>query len=224
MISLPKIIIYDLDGTIIDTADLHIKGWSHAFQKIGQLNKFEEDRLPEGFESYQKGRGGDEAAKYIYGDNALPDLIKQFRKIKGEYVADKIGNSPIFPGFIETHDQIIENGSLVWICTSAPGNQVNSILEKHPALQDRLKGQIVFEGMYSKSKPSPEPIFATLKLAGEFRPADGLYVGDAHSDYMAAASAGTGFVYFCPLTEMIDDKIPADIKRIQYHKDIFDVI
>lgn len=224
MIFTPKIVIYDLDGTIIDTTKLHEDGWQHAFNELGKPNKVGKQELPEGFMLYQKGRSGDFAAKYIYGDSVSEEVLKAFRKIKKDYVEDKIGDSPIFPGFIDANDYIMNKGCLVWICTSASASQVDSVFEENPDLTDRLNGNVVLKGMFKESKPSPECLFVTLRMAGGFRPDQGLYVGDAHPDYMSAKNAGTGFVYFCPPTETIDDKIPSDVIKIQHHIEITDVL
>jgi beta-phosphoglucomutase len=224
-LSLPKIIIYDLDGTIIDTTKLHEEGWKHAFEKLGQPNKFGKLELPEGFLQYQKGRTGELAAKYVYGDDAKPEVLKAFRSIKSGYVEDKIGDSPTFPGFTIAHDvyKLFSQGA-VWVCTSAPQNQVESVLKKNSDLEKRLAGKVVFKGMFKESKPSAEPLLVTLQTAGGFRPSEAIYVGDAQSDYGSAVNAGTGFIYFCPPTETIDANIPTNVPRIQNHLRIFDAI
>ena len=49
----PKAVIFDVDGTLIDSVDLHAKAWVLAFQDYGHKVRFEEVRS-------QIGKGGDQ--------------------------------------------------------------------------------------------------------------------------------------------------------------------
>jgi phosphoglycolate phosphatase-like HAD superfamily hydrolase len=221
-IQIPKLIIYDFDGTIVDTAKLNFDGWQFAFDEIKLPNKYGNFELPPEFAEYQKGKSGEDAARYVYGENAPDNLINMFREIKKGYTKVRYGDSPVFTGFIEAHDYIRNNGGLVWVCTQANEEEVHSIFDKNLDLKQRLEDKVVLKGMFEGKKP--DALIKTLELAGGIAPKDALYIGDAESDYNGAKKIGTGFVYFCPLTEAINPKIPKEVPMIRYHSDIISIL
>jgi beta-phosphoglucomutase-like phosphatase (HAD superfamily) len=50
---MPKAVIFDIDGTLIDSVDAHARAWQDAFRDFGHDITFEEVRQ-------QIGKGGDQ--------------------------------------------------------------------------------------------------------------------------------------------------------------------
>src|SRR3954471_10699436 len=50
---MPRAVIFDVDGTLVDSVDLHARAWQDAFRDYGREIPFEDIR-------YQIGKGGDQ--------------------------------------------------------------------------------------------------------------------------------------------------------------------
>ena len=190
---------------------------------------------------YQKGRSGLEAAKRMLGEHTPESDLERFRKIKKRYVEECISDAELCPGFLETRDYLVEKGKLVWICTSAPIELIEPVMEAHPELNKAFpkldisfKGNVAYKGivnkgMYTNSKPSGEPLLVTLEKMGleEKRiisPQNAIYIGDAFPDYQSAVDAKMGFVYYCPENSTFDKEIPRDVPCIRHHEELKELI
>ena len=72
---LTKAVIFDIDGTILDSVDLHARAWQEAFQHFGYSFSFESIRA-------QIGKGGDQLLPVFLSEEdrkAKGDAIKEFR-------------------------------------------------------------------------------------------------------------------------------------------------
>ena len=207
-------IIYDLDGTIIDTSALHQSGWIHAATVYGV--KLTAEMLQK-----QSGMPDADAAKMMLGNiGSSADVeLQEFIKAKQNYVLKNIGNAKVFPDFLETHIDLIRNDAKVWICTSAAKFFMDAVFENIPELV-AFKDKVVYREMCAKGKPDPEPLLLTAKKM-DVVIWQCLYIGDAYNDYLAALRAGCLFRYFLRGTR--DEKIPL-VKAIFNHKEILNIL
>ena len=70
-----KAVLFDVDGTLIDTVDLHARAWVEALQHFGIQSTFEDMRL-------QIGKGGDQVLLGLIPPAELErkgEEIQQFR-------------------------------------------------------------------------------------------------------------------------------------------------
>ncbi len=203
-------IIYDLDGTVIDTNGLNEEAWVHALAPYGVIPTKEQFL-------FQRGRLGEVCSRHMlpvhlhqYAGEVLHEQLK--------YVEDRYASVSVFRGFWETYEELRVKDKLVSICTSAPRERIALLLEQQPefiVLQD----YVVCRGMYAQGKPFPEPLLVT---AGKMRllPSQLIYVGDAESDYLAAVAAGIDFIYFCPEEDRRDRSIPLALPILSQHHEI----
>ncbi|MBI2581860.1 HAD hydrolase-like protein, partial [Candidatus Woesearchaeota archaeon] len=201
-------VIYDLDGTIIDTEKLHEDGWVHALAPHGITPT--KDML-----LYQKGRSGDVAAKYMLPEN-MHTLVDQVREAKAAYVMEHLGEVPILGNFEQAYEGLKANGIPVGICTSARSDFIAAVTNL-AALRE-LTETTVCKGMYKKGKPDSEPLLVTLEKLGRLSPQEAIYVGDAQSDYQMAVNTEVSFLYFCSGEH--DPKIPMDVPKTNDHREI----
>ena len=209
-----KGVIYDLDGTLVSTIELHKKAWELA------AKHFEVILTPQILIN-QNGMGGGEAARMM-----LPKekqyLAEEFAKTKARFVDEDSIKIELFPSVEETLEKIIQKGYLVWICTSAREYFVQRVMKDVQGLE-LLKEKIVFREMYDMAKPSAEPLLLTLSHMN-LAPQEAVYIGDAFSDYQASKNAELEFIYFLPPGASEDVRIPNSISRIASHKEIFSYI
>lgn len=99
-------IIYDLDGTLINTGKLHEEGWKYAG------DKFNVEITPSDMLNYQKGRTGIDAGSFMLKTDNI-DLINKFRLTKKEYVNNNLDHIEMFPNFFETYEKLLKNDKAV---------------------------------------------------------------------------------------------------------------
>ena len=206
-----KGIIYDLDGTIIDTARLHEAAWRSAAESINI--QISDDTLAK-----QKGITNEEGAQII-SPSQTKEEIEMLVEKKIEHVTKNTGSMIEMKGIGDVVDELHKKGYQVWICTSAPKEFVMDVISA-VALVRKLEDRIVWREMYKEGKPSPEPLLFTLQQMG-LQASEAIFVGDAWSDYRASMAAGIPFIYFCPASITPDSVIPSSIPRLENHSDIF---
>jgi phosphoglycolate phosphatase-like HAD superfamily hydrolase len=74
---MPKAAIFDLDGTLLDSVDLHALAWHEAMAKFGHDVTFEQARS-------QIGKGGDKLIPVFLSADEQRDHGKEMEKWRGE--------------------------------------------------------------------------------------------------------------------------------------------
>jgi len=207
-------IIYDLDGTVLDTNQLNEDAWVHALKPYC-ITPTREQFL------FQRGRPGEVCSRHM-----LPDHLQQYAnevlRQQLRYVEERYDLVTVFPGFWEAYTPLHEKEKKIFICTSAPRERISLLLQHQPPFR-QLQDHFVCRGMYAHGKPSPEPLLVTSERMG-LKPSQLIYVGDAESDYRAAVAAGMNFIYFCPAKEQQDPAISLSVSTINQHEDILSLL
>ena len=86
---LKKAIVFDVDGTLIDSVDLHPRAWQKAFREVG--NQIPYDKL-----RAQIGKGADLLVPYFVNQEELERFGKKISK-RQEQIFKKIYSSQIQP-------------------------------------------------------------------------------------------------------------------------------
>ena len=208
-----KAVVYDLDGTIISTTELHEKAWIEAGRIVGV-------NIPEDFLSNQKGMTNEAAAKLLISNDE--EKLNNFVKEKEKYVVENVEKVNLFDEFEKTYNYLFGNNINVWICTSAPKAFFEKVSNGIPFLQ-QFENKTVWREMYNNGKPDPEPILQTLTKIG-VRPQEAIYIGDAENDYLSAKNAGCTFIYFCNDKNNRDSRIPIKIPEISKHDELINFL
>src|SRR6478672_7771981 len=84
VLQLPKAAIFDLDGTLLDSVDLHAIAWHEALVRFGHDVSFEQARS-------QIGKGGDKLIPVFLSDDQQRDHGQELeewrgKRFKSEYV------------------------------------------------------------------------------------------------------------------------------------------
>ncbi|MDR3477501.1 MAG: phosphoglycolate phosphatase [Gammaproteobacteria bacterium] len=181
-----KGILFDLDGTLLDTAvDL-----SQALNRILQARGLAPLSLPVIRPSV--GRGCKGLLKLgLNMDEDHPEYLGLCDELLGYYEEHMFDTTQLFPGMesILTH---LENTGIPWgIVTNKPGRFTAELL-KRLKLNDRANCVISGDTLANR-KPHPEPVLRACELLNQ-KPGECLYVGDAEIDIIASKAAGTPVV------------------------------
>jgi 2-phosphoglycolate phosphatase len=177
-----RTVLFDLDGTLVDTApDL---GFT--------LNELRRRRglpaLAEAEYRAQASHGSQGLIRLGFGIGEdhpeFPALREEFLEI---YEAHLTRNSPVFPGMGEVLSAL-EEKDLNWgVVTNKPTRLTEPLL-RHLGLMNRA-ACVVCGDTLAWNKPHPAPMLYACRLAGS-KPPQCLYVGDARRDMDAASAAG----------------------------------
>jgi len=178
-----KAILFDLDGTLVDSA--------RDLQEALNALLAEEGLRPVGLDDV-KAMVGDGAAKLVErafaaagGDLArLPELVRRFLD---HYRTEATRHTGVYPGVPETLAGLRRRGLELAVVTNKPEAATLDILE---ALGLRgFFGAVVGGDTLPERKPHPRPVLAALERLA-VSPDAALMVGDNDHDVQAAHAAG----------------------------------
>jgi phosphoglycolate phosphatase len=176
-----RAILFDLDGTLLDTAP----------DMVGALNilRREEGLAPLPYDLVRPGVSHGAARIVATGfphstDAALAALQTRFLDI---YRGNLSAGTRLFPGMDEVLDALESRGLKSGIVTNKPAWLTEPLLEQ---LGLRTRFACVVSGdTLPERKPHPSPLWHAARLA-DVSSGDCIYVGDAERDVQAAHAAG----------------------------------
>lgn len=183
----PPILVFDLDGTLADTAHdligtlnalLAREGFSPLALDIGR------PLVGAGARALVE-RGFTLRAGAPLAPERVEALVKDFLAYYEDHIADE---SRLFPGALAALDRFKEAGFRLAVCTNKPEGLARLLLEKLAAA-DRFAA-ICGRGSFPMHKPDPRTLLLTIDAAGG-DPRRAAMVGDSKTDIDTARAAGT---------------------------------
>ena len=178
-----RLVLLDVDGTLVDTNHLHVLAWQRAFRGIGLT-------VPAWLIHRQVGKGGDKLVEAVAGERVERERGDDVRSLHGDEFGALIDEAPPLPGARELLLALRERGVTTVLASSGRAEEVEHYLDLLDA-RDLLDG-VTTSADVDASKPEPDLIAVALERGGGARPA--LLVGDTVWDGEAAARADVGFV------------------------------
>ena len=181
----PSAVVFDLDGTLVDSAPDILSALNHGMAVAGRPPVAEEA----GRRAIGLGLEG-MVEQALAGSGGLPDsaaLEAITRAAVRFYDAHLIVRTRPFPGVAEALAGLSARGVRMGICTNkrlAPAQHILAGL----GLGDYFEAVIARESCPQR-KPHPAPLHATLRALG-VSPADSVMVGDSLVDVECARAAG----------------------------------
>lgn len=170
-------ILFDIDGTLVDSNDVHTRCWIEAFAHFGKELEWDVVR-------HQIGKGGDLLVPDLLDAREMRKFGEKLKKFRGELYKKKyMATVKPFPRAKESMRAIHDRGVKLVLASSSNPDEV----KYYTKLLD--VGDLI-EGSTSKkdakfSKPSPEIFEAALEQAGT-DPEFTLVAGDTPYDILAA--------------------------------------
>ena len=151
-----KAIIFDLDGTLVDSLPYHHESWRIFFKN----NNLEEHDFSEVLKEY-KGGGTLELMTSVFGDMYTKDELKKMTDDK-EIIFRDIYKSKIYPieGLKQFLDNLKENNILLSIGSNAIRENVLMTIEELSLTN--YFSSIICGDEVSRGKPDPEMFVKTL--------------------------------------------------------------
>lgn len=176
-----KAVVFDMDGTVLDTLDdltdtlnfalgnndLPLRGKDEVRMMLGNgMRALLEAAVPEG-----------------KNNPKMDSVFAAFKEYYHEHCNDK---THAYAGIPEVMKQLKEDGIKVAIVSNKVDSAVKELNEQYFA---GLTDVAIGEKSGIARKPAPDTVFEALRIMG-VDPADAIYVGDSEVDYQTAVNAG----------------------------------
>ncbi len=171
-------VLFDFDGTVMNTNDVIIASWQHTFRTIDGKER-EVSEIARTF-----GEPIVQTMKRMFPHVPVEESLKIYRSYHYDYFDDLIS---LFPGMRELLVELRKTGYKTGLVTSRMRNTTCRGLEKFE-LTDLFDAVVTCDDT-SVHKPDPEPVFIALEKLGT-KPEKTVMLGDTMYDIMCANNAG----------------------------------
>jgi HAD superfamily hydrolase (TIGR01509 family) len=182
-----KGVIFDLDGTVVDSNDLHVEAWNQAFQHFGK--HFSNAKLRRHI-----GKGSDQYLPEFLTPAELQKIGKQIDEYRSKLFREKfLPRVKPFPRVRELFERIKQDGKRIALATSSHKDDVQTYTDL-ARISDLVDGETTADDT-DKSKPAPDVFEAAIKRLGV--PVENLMaIGDTRFDVEAAKKIGLRTIGF----------------------------
>ncbi|MCA1827625.1 MAG: HAD family hydrolase [Myxococcales bacterium] len=173
--------IFDVDGTLVDSVDLHARAWQEAFAYFGRRVSFEEVRA-------QIGKGGDQLMPVFFSQDDLARRGEAIDSYRSDlYKRKYLKQVRPFPQTRELFQAVLRRGVKIALASSAKGDELQTY--KQLARIDDLIDAETSADDAERSKPHPDIFEAALARLATHK--SGTFaVGDTPWDAIAAHRLG----------------------------------
>lgn len=176
-------VIFDVDGTLVDSNDAHAHSWMDAMAEHGHTVSFEKVRP-------LIGMGGDKVLPETIGIQKESEEGKQIEQSRKEIFQSRyFSQVNAFPATKDLLQRLHDEGLKLVIATSSTEEELNRVLALiGPHVKDLFTQETTSKDA-QQSKPDPNIMYAALQKI-HCGPDEVVMIGDTGYDIQAAARAG----------------------------------
>ena len=177
-----KAVIFDVDGTLINSVDVHAQAWVDAFAEFGHQVRFGDVRR-------QIGKGGDQLMPVFLSKAEIDRFGKELEERRGVLLKERyLHRIKPFPAVRELFQRVIADGKAIALASSAKEDELEHY-KRIANIVDLIDVETSSDDA-EKSKPHPDIFCAALARLDITQPDQVLVIGDTPYDAEAAAKAG----------------------------------
>jgi HAD superfamily hydrolase (TIGR01509 family) len=174
--------IFDVDGTLIDSVDIHARAWQIALEDFGHFVTFEDVR-------HQIGKGGDQLLPVFLSELEIKEKGEALENYRGDlYKREFMHTVKAFPMVRELFLRMRDEGIQALLASSAKSDELD-YYKRLCKIDDLIDANTSADDA-ERSKPFPDIFQAALARTHGVRPQDAMVVGDTPYDIIAAKRAG----------------------------------
>src|ERR1700722_10301166 len=183
-----KAVIFDMDGTLVDSVDLHARAWQDAFHDFGYEIELELIRD-------QIGKGGDQLLPVFLTREQIDKEGPELEKHRGDILKERyLSQIKAFPKVPQLFERIRADGIKILLGSSAKSEELQTY-KKIAGIEGLIDGETSSEDA-EKSKPHPDVFQAVMAKLEGICTSDVVVVGDSPYDAEAAGKAGMRTIGF----------------------------
>jgi HAD superfamily hydrolase (TIGR01549 family) len=173
-----RAVIFDVDGTLVDSNDLHARAWQEAFAHFGIDMPFDRVRS-------QIGKGADQLIPSLLPASSAKKLYEPLSEYRSSLFKEKyLDQVRGFPAVRDLFVRILKDGRKVALASSASEEELQKL--KQAANIADLIDKATSADDADKSKPHPDIVEAAL-LRLKIQAHEAVMVGDTPYDAIAAS-------------------------------------
>ena len=177
-----RAVIFDIDGTLLDSVDLHAQAWVEAFAHFGVETDAAKVRS-------QIGKGGDELMPVFLPPERIEREGKEIESYRSDLFKQKyLPEVRPFPAVRQLFERIRAAGLKIALASSGKGPEVERYQEIL-GIAD-LVDVVTSSDDADRSKPHPDIFEAAAQKLEGFGKAEMIVIGDTPYDAQAASKAG----------------------------------
>ena len=187
-----KALVFDLDGTLVDTKYDMLDAGNLVFESQGWSARLK------GFSGLQIAiQGGKAIMRYglleegiTFNDKLLKDYYQLYLNKYNKVLDNKSRN---YDGVIDTLSKLQTMGVKLGLCTNKPEKHARELL-KRVDLIDFFRDSFIGSDTVGVAKPDPKPLLEAIYRLNK-KPEDVFFVGDTNTDADAAKNAKVAFIF-----------------------------
>lgn len=177
-----KAVIFDVDGTLVDSVAIHAKAWQEAFAAFGHDIPFDELRG-------QIGKGGDQLLPVFLSKEQRETQGEQIDAHRAEIIKERmLQKIEAFPKVRALFERLRGDGIRIALASSAKGDELETYKEKADIVG--LVEEETSSDDAERSKPHGDIFQAALDRLSGIAPDEAVVIGDTPYDADAAGRVG----------------------------------
>ena len=177
-----KAVIFDVDGTLVDSVAIHAKAWQEAFGAFGHDIPFEELRG-------QIGKGGDQLLPVFLSKEQIEAQGEKIDGCRAEIIKERfLAKIEAFPQVRALFERLRGDGIRIALASSAKGDELETYKKKADIVG--LVEEETSSDDAERSKPHGDIFEAALGRLQGIAPGDAVVIGDTPYDSDAAGRVG----------------------------------
>lgn len=186
-----RAVIFDLDGTLIDTVWHHAEAFAAAFAEAGVT-------IPTVKIADLIGKGGDRLVPEVSGGRLQGEEASALKERHGELYRERVAREgvEVFDGVRELIGALRDRGLRTAVASASSEEDLRQVLEAARLELYELVDEVVSGADVEESKPAPDAVEAAMDKLG-LGPDRCLLVGDTEWDVLTGTRAGVKVIGVC---------------------------
>jgi HAD superfamily hydrolase (TIGR01509 family) len=209
-----KAVIFDVDGTLVDSNLQHVEAWREAFSHYSKELTSDEVHA-------QMGKGGDQLMPVFLSRHELERFGADLERLRVElFTHDYLPGVEPFPKVRELFERIRDGGMRIALASSAKETELERH-QKNLQIEDLVDVAICADDA-DRSKPCPDIFETALARLDDVAADEAIVIGDTPYDAQAAGQAGLGTIGL--LSGGFTEEVLRENGVIAVYRDIADLL